>query len=106
MNNAWAKFLSIPNDISNVIRSKSMTSPLDKQYRDDVEYNGKKYYVSTAWLIDYFETMVFEYDNHGEIDWSGVNEFRTTCMIEAIANHAKVIELIKSGVNIEEAESL
>lgn len=71
--------------------------------QDDVEYNGKKYYVSTSWLLEYYETMVFEYNgnpdekNGNNIDWSGICQLRTTDKETAIANHARVIDTIKAG---------
>lgn len=64
----------------------------DFHLRNDVEYNGKKYYVSTSYLFEYYETMVFVYLRDGkELDWGGEYQLRCGSKSEAVAQHAKVI---------------
>lgn len=64
---------------------------------------GNKYFVSTVWLgMDHnwsgegkpiiFETMVFAYDEDGEVNFSGEYQERYATEKEALAGHAKAVE--------------
>lgn len=82
--------------------------------QDDVEYQGKTYFVSTVDLgLDhsfgdgpplYYETMIFEREN-GDTDWGDLYCNRYTTREEAMKNHRRIIEAFKNNqVSVAEHE--
>lgn len=70
---------------------------------NDVEYNGKNYYVSTNDTIDAgLETMIFAVDEVGRVDWSGLYAEHYATEEAAAARHKYICENIHEFIEIEE----